>query len=106
VTKPTDILLGTLDLLILRTLELGPLHGIAVADRIEQVTRGVFLVGPGSLFPHSTGSAKKAGSRANGPNLKQAPRESVHKDRIRTRAIGGREAQLEECLHSHEPRAR
>jgi len=51
VAKPTDILPGTLDLLILRTLELGPLHGVGIADRIEQVTRGVFLVGPGSLFP-------------------------------------------------------
>src|ERR1700730_1216996 len=49
--KPADILPGTLDLLILRTLELGPLHGVAIADRIEQATRGVFLIGPGSLFP-------------------------------------------------------
>ena len=49
--KPIDILPGTLDLLILRTLELRPLHGVGVADRIEQVTRGVFLIGPGSLFP-------------------------------------------------------
>jgi transcriptional regulator len=51
VAKPADILPGTLDLLILRTLELGGLHGVAIADRIEQVTRGVFVVGPGSLFP-------------------------------------------------------
>jgi PadR family transcriptional regulator PadR len=49
--KPTDLLQGTLDLLILRTLELQPLHGVGIADRIEQVTRGVFVVGPGSLFP-------------------------------------------------------
>src|ERR1700730_15462994 len=49
--KPADILQGTLDLLILRTLESGPLHGVGIADRIEQVTRGVFLIGPGSLFP-------------------------------------------------------
>jgi PadR family transcriptional regulator, regulatory protein PadR len=46
-----EVLQGTLDLLILRTLECGPLHGVGIADRIEQVTRGVFLVGPGSLFP-------------------------------------------------------
>jgi transcriptional regulator len=46
-----EILQGTLDLLILRMLEWGPLHGVAIADRIEQVTRGVFVVGPGSLFP-------------------------------------------------------
>jgi transcriptional regulator len=49
--KPSELLQGTLDLLILRTLELQPLHGVAIADRIEQVTRGVFVVGPGSLFP-------------------------------------------------------
>jgi PadR family transcriptional regulator PadR len=47
----SDLLQGTLDLLILRTLELDPLHGIGIADRIERVTRGVFVVGPGSLFP-------------------------------------------------------
>jgi transcriptional regulator len=45
------LLQGTLDLLILRTLELRPLHGVGVADRIEQVTNGVFVIGPGSLFP-------------------------------------------------------
>ena len=50
-SKPAELLQGTLDLLILRTLELQPLHGVGIADRIEQVTRGVFVVGPGSLFP-------------------------------------------------------
>ncbi len=49
--KPTELLQGTLDLLILRTVELRPLHGVGIADRIGQVTRGVFAVGPGSLFP-------------------------------------------------------
>lgn len=49
--KPAELLQGTLDLLILRTLELQPLHGVGIADRIEQVTQGVFVVGPGSLFP-------------------------------------------------------
>jgi PadR family transcriptional regulator, regulatory protein PadR len=49
--KSSEILQGTLDLLILRTLELQPLHGVGIADRLEQVTRGVFVVGPGSLFP-------------------------------------------------------
>jgi len=51
VSKPAELLQGTLDLLVLRTLECGPLHGVAISDRIEQVTRGVFVVGPGSLFP-------------------------------------------------------
>jgi transcriptional regulator len=49
--KPAELLQGTLDLLILRTLELQPMHGVGIADRIEQVTKGVFIVGPGSLFP-------------------------------------------------------
>ena len=49
--KPADLLQGTLDLLILRTLELQPLHGVGISDRIEQITGGVFVVGPGSLFP-------------------------------------------------------
>jgi PadR family transcriptional regulator len=49
--KAAELLQGTLDLLILRTLELRPLHGVGIADRIEQVTSGVFVVGPGSLFP-------------------------------------------------------
>jgi transcriptional regulator len=47
----TELLRGTLDLLILRTLELEPLHGVAIADRISQTTRGTFQVKPGSLFP-------------------------------------------------------
>jgi PadR family transcriptional regulator PadR len=50
-SKQAELLPGTLDLLILRTLELRPLHGVGISDRIEQVTRGVFVVGPGSLFP-------------------------------------------------------
>ncbi len=50
-SRPTDLLQGTLDLLILRTLEFRPLHGVGIADRIEQVTKGAFQVGPGSLFP-------------------------------------------------------
>jgi PadR family transcriptional regulator PadR len=46
-----DILQGTLDLLILRALELAPMHGVGVAERIHQVTHGAFVVKPGSLFP-------------------------------------------------------
>jgi PadR family transcriptional regulator PadR len=46
-----ELLKGTLDLLILRTLDLRPMHGSAIADRISQVTRGAFQVKAGSLFP-------------------------------------------------------
>lgn len=49
--RSTEMLRGTLDLLVLRTLLAQPLHGIAVADRIKALTAGTFAVGPGSLFP-------------------------------------------------------
>jgi PadR family transcriptional regulator, regulatory protein PadR len=50
-SKKTELLRGTLDLLILRALELQPQHGVAVAERIRQITQGTFVVPPGSLFP-------------------------------------------------------
>jgi PadR family transcriptional regulator len=46
-----DLLQGTLDLLILKALQPGPLHGLGVARRVEQLTGGTFQVRPGSLFP-------------------------------------------------------
>ena len=49
--KKSDLLQGTLDLLVLKALSLGPLHGLGVSQRIEQVTKGTFQVKPGSLFP-------------------------------------------------------
>src|SRR5271170_7001821 len=48
---PTELLKGTLDLLILRTLSLSPNHGLGIARRIEQMTNRTFDVKPGSLFP-------------------------------------------------------
>jgi PadR family transcriptional regulator, regulatory protein PadR len=46
-----DLLQGTLDLLILRTVQLEPLHGYGIAQRLQQITRGTFKVNGGSLFP-------------------------------------------------------
>jgi PadR family transcriptional regulator, regulatory protein PadR len=48
---PSNLVPGTLDLLILKALSLGELHGLAIARRIEQITKGAFQVKPGSLFP-------------------------------------------------------
>jgi len=48
---PPDLLPGTLDLLILRTLQAQPLHGWAIADRIQQVSEDVLQVNQGSLYP-------------------------------------------------------
>jgi len=46
----TDVIQGTLDLLILKTLSLEPMHGFGIARRVEQMSRGVFKVNPGSLL--------------------------------------------------------
>jgi len=48
--RNTDVIQGTLDLLILKTLSLEPLHGFGIARRVEQVSRDVFKVNPGSLL--------------------------------------------------------
>jgi transcriptional regulator len=50
-SKPANLLQGTLDLLILKALTLSELHGLGIARRIEQISRGTFRVKPGSLFP-------------------------------------------------------
>ena len=49
-TPNTDVIQGTLDMLILKTLSLAPMHGYGITQRIEQVSRGVFKVNPGSLL--------------------------------------------------------
>ena len=46
-----DLLQGTLDMLILKTLALGPMHGWGIAQRIEQISVGVLAVNQGSLYP-------------------------------------------------------
>lgn len=50
-STPTSLLQGTLDLLILKALSLEKMHGLGIARRVEQITRGAFQVKPGSLFP-------------------------------------------------------
>jgi PadR family transcriptional regulator PadR len=50
-SEPTTLLQGTLDLLILKSLATGEMHGLGVSRRIEQITSGTFIVKPGSLFP-------------------------------------------------------
>lgn len=49
--EQAEVLRGTLDLLVLRTLRLGSLHGYGIAQRIEALTEGAFRVQMGSLFP-------------------------------------------------------
>jgi transcriptional regulator len=51
VGKPSDLVQGTLDLLVLKTVSLEPKHGWAIAKRIEQLSNGTLLVQQGSLYP-------------------------------------------------------
>jgi len=50
VSESTDVIQGTLDMLILKTVSLQPMHGFGISRRVEQVSRGVFKVNPGSLL--------------------------------------------------------
>jgi len=49
--RQAELMKGTLDLLVLKTLALEPKHGVGVADRIQQISGQTFIVKPGSLFP-------------------------------------------------------
>jgi PadR family transcriptional regulator PadR len=49
-TTNTDVIQGTLDMLILKTLSLEPMHGFGIGRRVEQISKGVFKVNPGSLL--------------------------------------------------------
>jgi PadR family transcriptional regulator PadR len=51
VSKPTDLVQGTLDLLILKVIAIEPMHGWAIGQRIRQMSNDVLLVGQGSLYP-------------------------------------------------------
>jgi PadR family transcriptional regulator, regulatory protein PadR len=60
-SKSSDLVQGTLEMLILKTLALEPMHGYGVAQRIEQISDGVFRVNPGSLLP-ALSRMERAGS--------------------------------------------
>ena len=61
----TDVVQGTLDMLILKSVSLQPMHGYGIARRIEQISRGVFRINPGSLL-----TALKRLERAVAPEAK------------------------------------
>jgi PadR family transcriptional regulator PadR len=86
-----DILQGTLDLLILRALELAPMHGIGVAGRINQVTHGTLVVKPGSLFP-----ALRRNEQQGWITGEWAPSENNRRARYYTLTRAGRAQLLEE----------
>jgi hypothetical protein len=65
-TERTDLLQGTLDVLILKTLGTGAMHGWGIAQRIQQLSQDVLAVNQGSLYPRCTGSRRRAGSPPSG----------------------------------------
>jgi PadR family transcriptional regulator, regulatory protein PadR len=96
--KQTELLQGTLDMLILKTLALAPLHGVGIAERIEQVTQGTFQVGPGSLFPalhrmeekgwlKSSWGATSSGRRAKFYELTKSGRKQLESETQRWKQI-------------------
>ena len=89
--KPTDLVQGTLDLLILKTLSLQPQHGWAIAKRIQQVSREVLQVQQGSLYPalhrleqqgwiEATWTESETGRQAKFYSLTRAGRRQLEKE--------------------------
>ncbi len=71
----TDLLQGTLDLLILRTLALEPMHGWGIAQRIQQVSKDALQIGQGSLYPALHRLEYKGWYRPSGEPGKQSQSE-------------------------------
>ena len=75
--KPVDLLQGTLDMLILKAVSLGPLHGYGVLLRIQQISGGRLEIQQGSLYPALFGWSIRGSSRASGASLKTSARRSI-----------------------------
>jgi PadR family transcriptional regulator len=95
VTEPkTDVIQGTLDLLILKTLSLEPMHGFGIARRVEQISRGVFKVNPGSLL-----TALQRLERAGWVDAEWQHTENSRRARIYTLTHAGRKALERQTAH-------
>ena len=73
----TDLLQGTLDLLVLKTLQSGPTHGWDIAQRIQQISQDVLRVGQGSLYPALHRLEARAGSLRSGGRQKTTGRRNI-----------------------------
>jgi hypothetical protein len=83
----TDVIQGTLDMLILKTLSLEPMHGFGIARRVEQVSRGVFKMNPGSLLT-ALQRLRVAEDR------ERPPRQVLHPHASRQKTAGERDRRL------------
>ena len=68
--KPTDLVQGTLDLLILKSIALEPMHGWGIAQRIRLVSKEVLQVNQGALYPASTALSSRDGLPQSGASLR------------------------------------
>ena len=92
----TDVIQGTLDMLILKTLSLQPLHGFGIARRIEQISRGVFKVNPGSLLTALQRLERDGLARRRvAADRELAPRQVLRPDPRRPEAARGRDRGLD-----------
>ena len=88
----TDLLQGTLDLLILQTLAFEPMHGWGIAQRIQLVSKDVLQIGQGSLYPRLyTASNTRVGLKQSGETL----RTIVGRDFIGLRPLAGSNCKVE-----------
>jgi hypothetical protein len=74
--KPSDLVQGTLDLLIIKTISLEPKHGWAIAKRIQQISNEVLQVQQGSLYPAWHGWSNRARSEPSGARARPAAKPS------------------------------
>ena len=94
--KPVDILQGTLDMLILKAVSLGPLHGYGILLRIQQVSKDALQIPQGSLYPALyRAGASRLDRRRVGRKRKQAQGQVLPPDRRRAQAIEVRAAGVE-----------
>lgn len=80
-SKPSDLVQGTLDLLLLKILTLEPLNGFAISIRLKQVSGDVLKVSDGSLYPRFTSWSKKAGSKPSGGRARITAEQSFIRSR-------------------------
>lgn len=100
--KSSELVQGTLEMLILKTLALEPMHGYGIALRIEQISKGVFKVNAGSLFPafsrlERAGRIKgewRTSETTAAPNITRSPNAAGNRSKMKPRSGGGRSQPL------------
>lgn len=110
-SRPSDLVQGTLDLLLLKIVALGPLHGWAIAQRLKQVSGDVLQVSEGSLYPAlhkleregwltATWQASDTGRRARFYTLSRAGRRALEREKADWNRLSGAIARV---VRSQEP---